>query len=146
MSKKPIRIKRFDKSLPLPEYKTPGAAGFDFYTREEVTIKPGELALIPLNLAIEVPKGHVVLLVARSSTRKFGLTMINGVGIMDSDYRGDNDEYHFSAQNFTKKTVTIEKGARIAQGILVQYHQAKWKEVPKLGNKSRGGFGTTGHK
>jgi len=141
-----IRIKRFDKSLPLPAYQTPGAAGFDFYTREKVTIKPGELMLIPLNLAIEVPKGHVVLLVSRSSTRKFGITMINSVGIMDSDYIGDGDEYHFSAQNFTKKTVTIEKGTRIAQGILIKYEQAKWKEVKKLGNKTRGGFGSTGHK
>ena len=141
-----IRVKRFDKSLPLPEYHTKGAAGFDFYTREKVTIKAGELALIPLNLAIEVPKGHVILLVSRSSTRKFGLTMINSVGIMDSDYVGDEDEYHFSAQNFTKKTVTIEKGTRIAQGVLIKYETAKWKEVAKLGNKTRGGFGTTGHK
>ena len=143
---KTIRVKRFDKSLPLPEYQTKGAAGFDFYTREAVTIKPNELALIPLNLAIEVPKGHVILLISRSSTRKFGLTMINSVGVMDSDYIGDGDEYHFSAHNFTKKTVTIEKGTRIAQGVLIKYETAKWKEVAKLGNKTRGGFGTTGHK
>lgn len=141
-----IRIKRFDKSLPLPVYQTPGAAGFDFYTRETITIKPGALGLIPLNLAIEVPKGHVVLLIARSSTRKFGLTMINGVGVMDSDYIGDGDEYHFSAQNFTKKSVTIEKGTRIAQGVLIKHERAQWKEVEKLGNKTRGGFGSTGHK
>ena len=143
---KTIRVKRFDKSLPLPAYQTKGAAGFDFYTRETVTIKPNELALIPLNLAIEVPKGHVILLMSRSSTRKFGLTMINSVGVMDSDYIGDEDEYHFSAHNFTKKTVTLEKGTRIAQGVLIKYETAKWKEVAKLGNKTRGGFGTTGHK
>ena len=143
---KVIKIKRFNKSLPLPEYKTGGAAGFDLYTRETVTIKPGELALVPLNVAIEVPKGHVILLIARSSTRKFGLTMINGVGVMDSDYIGDEDEYHFSAQNFTKKTVTIEKGTRIAQGVLIKYERAKWREVTNLGNKTRGGFGSTGHR
>lgn len=146
MSNLKIKIKRFDRSLPLPEYKTKGAAGFDLYTRQKVVIKPGELALVPLNVAIEVPKGHVVLLMSRSSTRKFGVTMINSVGVMDSDYIGDEDEYHFSAYNFTKKTVTIEKGTRIAQGVMVKYEQVKFKEVARLGNKTRGGFGSTGHK
>jgi dUTP pyrophosphatase len=143
---KVIRIKRFDKSLPLPEHKTKGAAGFDFTAREDTAIKAGEIAIIPLNVALEVPKGYVVLLVERSSTRKFGVTMINGVGIMDSDFRGDEDEYRFLAQNFTKKTVVIEKGTRIAQGILIKHETVKFKEVSKLGNKTRGGFGTTGHK
>ena len=107
MSKR-IKIKRFDKSLPLPEYKTNGAAAFDFYTREEAVIKPGELAMIPINLAIEIPRGYFLLLAARSSTYKLGLTMINGIGIIDPDFRGD--------------------------------------EVSKMSAKTRGGFGSTGHK
>lgn len=145
MSKK-IRIKRFDKSLPLPEYKTKGAAGFDLATRETVTIKPGEISIIPLNVALEIPSGHFMMLCARSSTRKLGLRLVNGVGIIDSDFRGDGDEVCFGAQNFLKKAVTIEKGTRIAQGIIIKYERVEWKEVKKLGNKTRGGFGSTGHK
>ncbi len=143
---KTIRIKRFDKSLPLPEYKTKGAAGFDLSARETTTIKAGEIDRIPLNIALEIPKGHFLLLAARSSTYKLGLTMINGIGVIDSDFRGNEDEFGFMVQNFTKKTVVIEKGMRIAQGIIIKHERASWKEVPKMKAKTRGGFGTTGHK
>ena len=143
---KPIKIKRFDKSLPLPAYKTKGAAGFDLTTRETVTIKPGEVALIPLNLAIATPKGHFMLLCDRSSTHKLGVTMINGIGVIDPDFCGDEDEFKFAAHNFTKKSVTIEKGMRIGQGIFVKFAKARWQEVSKMKSKARGGFGTTGHK
>jgi len=145
MSKR-IKIKRFDKSLPLPEYKTKGAAAFDFYTREEAVIKPGELAMIPINLAIEIPRGYFLLLAARSSTYKLGLTMINGIGIIDPDFRGDEDEIRCVVQNYTKKKVVIEKGTRIVQGSLVKITQANWQEVSKMSAKTRGGFGSTGHK
>jgi dUTP pyrophosphatase len=141
-----IRIKRFDKSLPLPEYKTAGAAGFDLTTRETVTIKAGELCVIPLNLAFETPKDHFILLADRSSTHKLGLTMINGIGVIDSDFRGNEDEIRFVAQNFTRKKIMIKKGTRIAQGIFVKFTRVKWQEVDKMKSKSRGGFGSTGHK
>lgn len=143
---KTIKIKRFDKSLPLPEYKTKGAAGFDLAARETTVIKSGQIERIPLNLVIATPKGHFMLLCARSSTYKLGLTMINGIGIIDSDFCGDGDEFSLAVQNFTKKTVTIEKGARIAQGIFVKFTRAKWQEVSKMSAKTRGGFGSTGHK
>ncbi len=145
MSKK-IEIKRFDKSLPLPEYKTSGAAGFDFAARETIKIKPGDLGMIPLNLAVATPKGHFMLLCARSSTYKLGLTMINGIGIIDPDFCGDEDEFKFLVQNFTKKTVVVEKGTRVAQGVFVPFAKAAWKEVSKMKAKTRGGFGSTGHK
>ena len=145
MSKK-IQIKRFDKSLPLPEYKTKGAAAFDLAAREEITIAPNTIGYIPLNVAIETPKDHLLLVAARSSTHKLGLMPIHGVGIGDSDYRGDEDEYKMPAYNFTKKAVTIEKGTRVAQGILVKFTRANWKEVKKLTSQTRGGFGSTGHK
>jgi dUTP pyrophosphatase len=143
---KSIRIKRFDKSLPLPEYKTKGAAGFDLFERETVTIKPGEITYIPLNIAVETPKDHMLLIAARGSTHKLSFMPIHGIGIGDSDFRGDEDEYKFPAFNFTKKSVTIEKGTRLAQGIFVKFTRAKWQEVKKMGNKTRGGFGSTGHK
>ncbi len=143
---KQIKIKRFDKSLPLPEYKTKGAAGVDFSARETTRLKAGEIGMIPLNLAIAIPKDHFMLLCARSSTYKLGLTMINGIGIIDSDFRGDGDEFRLAVQNFTRKTVTIEKGTRIAQGIFIKFTRAAWKEVSKMTAPTRGGFGSTGHK
>jgi len=141
-----IRIKRFDKNLPLPEYKTAGAVGFDLAARENHTIKPGQVGYIPLNVAIATPKDHILLVAARGSTHKFGLMPIHGIGIGDPDFRGNNDEYKFPALNFTKKNVTIEKGTRIAQGVFVKFTKAKWQEVNKMNSKTRGGFGTTGKK
>lgn len=141
-----IKIKRFDKSLPIPEYKTEGAAALDLYSREDVTIESGEVKLIPLNVAIEVPKGYFILLVNRSSTYKLGITCVNGVGIGDSDYCGDDDEYKFPALNYTKDTVTIEKGTRCCQMLILPIEQVNIKEVKHLNNTNRGGFGTTGTK
>lgn len=141
-----IKIKRFDKSLPIPEYKTQGAAAFDLYAREDVTINPGEVVLIPLNIAIEIPKGYFVLLVNRSSTFKLGITCANGLGIGDSDYCGDNDEYMFPALNYTKDIVTIEKGTRCCQMLILPVEQVNIQEVEHLKNIDRGGFGSTGSK
>ena len=95
-----INIKRFDKTIPLPEYKTDGAAAFDFYARITVEIPPKALGYVPLNVAIEVPLGYFLLLVARSSTHKKGLWMGNGAGIMDPDFSGDDDEYKAIYYNF----------------------------------------------
>jgi dUTP pyrophosphatase len=141
-----IKIKRIDKKMSLPKYQTKGAAGFDLAARKTITIKAGGLGTIPLNFIVEIPKDHFVLLCARSSTYKLGLTMINGVGIVDSDYCGDEDECRFVVQNFTKKTVIVEKGTRIAQGIFVKFTKANWQEVSKMRSKTRGGFGSTGQK
>jgi dUTP pyrophosphatase len=141
-----IKIKRFDKSLPIPEYKTEGAAAFDLYSREDVTINPGEVVLIPLNVALEIPKGYFVLLVNRSSTFKLGITCANGLGIGDSDYCGDNDEYKFPALNYTKEIVKIEKGTRCCQMLILPVEQMDIQEVEHLDNNDRGGFGSTGSK
>jgi len=141
-----IKIKRFDKTLPVPEYKTDGAAAFDLYARETVSILPGEVVLIPLNVAIEIPKGYYILLVNRSSTFKMGITCVNGVGIGDSDYCGDNDEYRFAALNYTKEPVTIDKGTRCCQMLVLPVEQVNIQEVEHLDNNDRGGFGTTGSK
>lgn len=139
-----IKIKRFDKSLPLPKYQTRGAVGFDLIAREKTAIKPGAVGYIPLNVAVATPKNHVLFIAARGSTHKQGLMPIHGIGIGDSDYGGAKDEYKFPAFNFTKKPVTIEKGSRIAQGIFVKFTKANWDEVNKMSSKNRGGFGSTG--
>jgi len=141
-----IRIKRFDKSLPLPEYKTPGAAAFDLTARINLEIPPHKVGYIPLNIACETPEGYFLLLAARSSTHKKGLMLVNGIGIGDPDFTGDEDEYVAAYLNFTDNTVQIEAGERIAQGMFVEFEKAEWEEVDSLGNKTRGGFGSTGTK
>ena len=145
MSRK-IKIKKFDKSLPLPEYKTAGAAAFDLIARETTVIKPSTVGYVPLNVAIETPKNHFLVLAARSSTHKVGLMPAHGIGIGDPDFRGDDDEYKMPLLNFTKKTVVVERGTRIAQGLFVKIVKANWHEVKNMRSKTRGGFGSTGRK
>lgn len=140
-----IKIKRFDKNIPLPEYKTEGAACMDVYAREGVTIEPNSIGYIPLNIALEVPKGCWVMLVSRSSTHKMGLMNAAGIGIGDWDFKGDNDEYKFIAYNFTTSPVTVEKGTRVGQLMVMRYERVDLEEVEHLGNPDRGGIGSTGN-
>lgn len=139
-----VTIKRFDTSLPLPEYKTEGAAGFDLYAREETVVPPKQVALVPLNIALQLPQDHWALLSARSSLHKRGLMMANGIGIGDTDYRGDGDEYRAALYNFTDQPVTVERGERIVQMIILQREQAEFTEKVSFEEENRGGFGSTG--
>ena len=141
-----IRIKRFDKDLPLPKYQTEGAAAFDLTAREAVTIEPGTVGYIPVNIAVETPHDHFLLIAARSGTHKKGLIMANGIGIVDPDFRGDGDEVKVAYYNFSSLAVAIEKGERIAQGVFVKISKAEWEETDAMRNKTRGGFGSTGEK
>jgi dUTP pyrophosphatase len=141
-----IKIKRFDKTLPLPAKQTAGAAAFDLAAREEVVIAPGTVGYVPLNIAVETPPGHFLLVAARSSTHKKGLMMGNGIGIIDPDFSGDEDEVKAVCYNFTAAPVVVEKGFRIAQGIFIPAPSFEWDEIDELPNKNRGGFGTTGNK
>lgn len=145
MDKVQVKIKRFDKELPLPAYKTAGAAGMDVTAREHVEIPAGAVGYVPLNVAVAVPPGHFMLLIARSSTHKKGLWMANGAGIMDPDFSGDEDEYKAAYYNFTSSPVAIEKGERIAQMVCVKMETPEVQEVDAMPNKTRGGFGTTGN-
>lgn len=140
-----VNIKRIDKSLELPTYKTKGAVGFDLLARETTKVKSFEVTLIPLNIVIKIPKGYGLFLYSRSSTPgKKGLLVANGVGVIDQDYHGDEDELKLAVLNFTKQTVTVEKGERICQAVLAKVATPKFKEVKKMKSKSRGGFGSTG--
>ncbi len=119
-----IKVKRFDKSLPLPQYKTPGAACFDCYCREDTTVQPKSIGYIPLNIALEVPKdtwgtfgGKKFYPQTWVDTSKWVL------GIGDWDFRGDTDEYKFIVYNIKYTPVTIEKGTRIAQMMVVKYER-----------------------
>lgn len=139
-----VRIKRIDKSLPLPEYKTKGAACFDFTARVASTILPKEIIYVPLNVAIEHPENHMLIMAARSSLHKKGLMLANSVAIGDTDFSGNEDEYRAALYNFSDNPVSVEKGERICQGFFRKYERAEWEEVEDLGNQSRGGFGSTG--
>ncbi len=144
MDKLQVKIKRFDKEIPLPEHKTKDAAAFDLCARITVEIPAKEFRYVPLNVAVQTPSGYFLLLVARSSTHKKGIWMANGVGIGDPDFSGNADEYSAVYYNFTGKPVLIEKGERIVQGLIVKREAVKWQEVDQMQNKTRGGWGTTG--
>ena len=139
-----IRIKRFDTSIPLPQYATKGAAAFDLTARERVVINPQSVGYVPLNIAVEIPDGYMFLVAPRSSTHKKGLFMANSIGIGDPDFSGDDDEYRAAYYNHTDSPITVERGERIAQGLIKKIEKAEWEEVETLGNTSRGGFGSTG--
>ena len=141
-----IKIKRFDKELPLPQRQTKGAAAFDLTAREAVTIAPGTVGYVPLNVAIETPPDHFLLIAARSGTHKKGIMLANGIGIIDPDYSGNEDEIKAAYFNFSAASVVIEKGERIAQGTFVKISHPEWEELDEMPNKTRGGFGTTGNK
>lgn len=140
-----VKIKRVDKGLPMPIYHTKGSVGFDLVAREATTIKKNEIKLVPLNVIIKTPKGFALYLMSRSSTPlKKGLIVANGVGLIDQDYNGEEDEIKIQFLNVSGKTQKIEKGERLAQAVFVKVGVAKFKEVSKMSSKSRGGHGSTG--
>ena len=138
------KIKRIDKSLPLPVYETKGSVGFDIIAREDTEIPPKEIHLVPGNIIVEVPKGYMLMVASRSSTpRKKGLTPPHGLGIIDHDYCGDQDEIKIQVYNFTDNSVIVHKGEKIAQGVFIKIDKLDWEEVDEMKKKSRGGFGST---
>jgi len=139
------KIKRLNKEAELPKYHTSESAGFDIASSADVTVAPGEVAKIPTGLVIAAPKGHFLLIAARSSLSfKKGLTMANGIGVVDPDYAGPNDEICIIVYNFTGKPVDVKKGERLAQGIFLKSEQAQWEEVDEIRLVDRGGIGSTG--
>jgi dUTP pyrophosphatase len=140
-----VKIVRVDKSLPLPEYHTEGAVAFDMYSREDAAIAPGELTMLPSNFIIQVPDGYALIIAARSSlAKKKGLVLRNGIGVIDKDYHGPEDEIKILVYNFTDSPVAVTRGERIAQGLIVPVAKATWEEVSVIKDDSRGGFGSTG--
>lgn len=140
-----VAIKRIDKELPLPAYKTKGAVAFDLCARQKIAIKPQTLGYIPTNVVVQTPPGYVLILAPRSSMPKRGLIYPHGIGLVDADYCGDDDELILQVFNITKKTVTVDRGERVGQAIFVKFMRvSEWEEKSSLNKKSRGGFGSTG--
>ena len=141
-----LKIKRLDATIPLPTYGTDEAAGFDLAAASDVTIGPGQIALVRTGLIIEVPTGHFLAIFARSSTPlKRGLAVANGVGVIDPDYSGPNDEVMIQVLNFTRAEVVVRRGDRLAQAIVLAAPRVTWNEVDEIRQATRGGFGATGN-
>ena len=140
-----VRIKRLSPSVSLPRYESDGAAAFDLAAAAEMIVEPGRVALVPTGLVIEVPTGMFLAIFARSSTPlKRGLMVANGVGIVDEDYCGPDDEVKIAVLNFTAAAVRVAAGDRLAQGMLLPVNRVTWQDTDVLRKESRGGFGSTG--
>ncbi len=140
-----LSVTRIDKSLPLPKYETPGAVAFDVYARETVVVESHCIKLVPTNLVVQIPDGYALLLASRSSIpKKKSLTIPHGIGIIDQDYCGPKDELRAQVFNHGTKTVTVERGERIAQALIVPIQRVELVERELATAKNRGGFGSTG--
>src|SRR6476620_7464233 len=140
----PVAIRRIHPDADLPKYQSDGAAGFDLAASEASIVRPGEVTLIPTGLVIQAPPGYFLAIVARSSTPlKRGLMVANGVGIVDADYCGPTDEVKIALYNFTTAPVSVARGDRLAQGVILPFVRAEWKEAA-IEREARGGFGSTG--
>ncbi len=141
-----LKIKRLENNRVLPEYKTEGAAGMDLCAAidEPVVLKPFERKLIPTGLKIELEHGYEAQIRPRSGLSiKYGITLINCVGTIDEDYRG---EVCVPVVNISNEEYTIQPDERIAQMVIAKVEQANIEVVTELSPTQRGagGFGSTG--
>ncbi len=141
-----VKIKRLRPSVPLPTRMTAQAAGFDLAAAIEspIALNPGDIHLVPCGFAMAIPPGYEAQVRPRSGlASKFGITLINSPGTIDSDYRG---EVHVPLINHGKNVFTIEPNMRIAQMLILPVPEVEIAEVTELDETTRGtgGFGHTG--
>jgi dUTP pyrophosphatase len=139
-----VPLQRLDPTLPLPAYARPGDAGLDILSSVDVQLEPGQRTVIPTGIAIALPDGYVALLHPRSGlAARFGLSIVNSPGTIDSGYRG---EIKVIAINHGADRVSLARGDRIAQLVFQRFETANLVEVEDLPDSVRGlhGFGSTG--
>lgn len=142
-------IKIINKSTnDIPKHQTENSAGVDIraFLEEDLVLKSGEFKLVSTGIYLEIPSSYEVQIRARSGLSiKHGIGLVNGVGTIDSDYRG---EIKVPLINFSKEDFVIESGMRIAQMVLSKYEKIDFEEVDELSDSERqdGGFGSTGVK
>jgi len=141
-----VKIKKLSPNVTLPSYQTEHAAAMDVHAfiAESKTLQPLERAMIPTGLAFEIPEGYEMQVRARSGLSiKHGLTMVNGVGTIDADYRG---ELNILVINLGQEPFVIEPDMRIAQLLVTKYDKVSWQVAEVLSETDRGasGFGSTG--
>ncbi len=142
-----IKLMKTRKNAIIPVRATKGSAGFDLYAcmEEPINLSVGESVLIPTGIAIELPSSEMAAFIfARSGlATKYGISLSNGVGVVDSDYRG---EICVGLRNFGTENYIIEKNERIAQMVIMPVIPAVFSENKILNGTDRGsgGFGSTG--
>lgn len=139
-----IRIKYFSEEIEKLRYIDGKSDWIDLRASERVSLKAGEFKLIPLGVAMQLPKGYEAHLVPRSSTFKnYGILQTNSCGIIDGSYCGDEDMWRMPV--YATRDTVIEKNDRICQFRIVENQpQITFEECKQLENESRGGFGSTG--
>ena len=148
MNKPTILFQKLDHGadLPLPRYQTEGAAGLDIMAalEKDIILEPGTFTAIPTGVAMAIPQGYEVQIRPRSGLAfKYGVTVLNSPGTIDSDYRG---EVKIALINHGTEAVTISHGMRIAQMVVAAVSPAELIEAQSLDDTQRGaaGFGSTG--
>ncbi len=145
MNQLKIDIKMLDEGIEPPAYAQPGDAGADLRSRVDLTLQPGERALVPTGVAIALPEGYVGLVHPRSGlAAKHGITIVNAPGTVDSGYRGEIMVCLLNTDN--SQAFEIQRGDRIAQLVIQRFESATFNVVESLSETERGtaGFGSTG--
>ena len=140
-----ILVKKLDKNIKLPTYKTSGSSGMDLvaYIKSKIIIKSGKTAIIPTGIAVAIPKNYEIQIRPRSGlAAKKGISVLNTPGTVDSDYRG---EIKIILINLSKKLFVVKSGDRVAQMILCPVAKGILKEVKNLpiSIRGKGGLGST---
>jgi len=140
-----VLITRLDESIPIPRYAKGGDAGADICTRVDVTIEPGERALVPTGISIALPDGYAAFVHPRSGLAiKHGVSMVNTPGTIDAAFRGELQMILINHD--LREAISFKKGDRIAQLVIQKVERAEFIEVDSLPGTERGegGFGSTG--
>ncbi|MGZ5398840.1 MAG: dUTP diphosphatase [Nocardioides sp.] len=140
-----VQIVRLDPDLPAPSYARPGDAGADLLTTVDVTLHPGERAMVPTGIALALPDGYVALVHPRSGlAARHGLSIVNTPGTIDAGYRGEVKVMLINHD--PKAPVELRRGDRIAQLVVQRFERARFVEVAELPDSVRGagGYGSTG--
>jgi dUTP diphosphatase len=140
-----IQVQRLDPDLPLPAYAHPGDAGADLLTTVDVTLAPGERAMVPTGIAIALPEGYVALVHPRSGlAARHGLSIVNSPGTVDAGYRGEIKVMLINHDPVAP--IELRRGDRIAQLVIQRVERALFTEVGDLPESVRGdgGYGSTG--
>jgi dUTP pyrophosphatase len=140
-----VDVVRLDPDLPLPAYAHPGDAGADLVTAVDVTLQPGERALVPTGIAMAVPEGYVALVHPRSGlAARHGLSIVNTPGTIDAGYRGEVKVLLVNLD--PAEPIELRRGDRVAQLVVQRFERARFVEVDVLPESVRGagGYGSTG--
>ena len=141
----PVAVLRLDRGLPLPAYAHPGDAGADLMTTVDLTLAPGERALVPTGISIALPEGYVALVHPRSGlAARHGISIVNTPGTIDAGYRGEIKV--LLVNHDQTQPVELRRGDRIAQLVFQRVERAILTEVDALPESVRGigGYGSTG--